>query len=166
MPANAATIEERLAELGLVLPAEHEKMRDVNFPFNWAHVRGDRVFLSGHVPLNPDGSLAGPFGLVGGEVSLEQAQEAARLATLAMLASLQRAIGSLEGVTAWLRVFGMVAAAPAFDQHPIVINGCSNLLIEVFGPERGAHARSVMGASSLPFNNCVELEAEVEIAAS
>ncbi len=133
----------------------------MRLPFAPVRVSGHRAFIAGHGPTNPDGSLAGPFGKVPDEVSIEQAQASARLVALSMLGDLQRAIGDLDRVTAWVRVFGMVNARPDFTRHPEVINGCSDLLLELFG-EAGQHARSAVGLASLPFNIPVEIEAEVE----
>ncbi|MGH6893351.1 MAG: RidA family protein, partial [Dongiaceae bacterium] len=129
--------------------------------FPWVNVRGERVFVSGHGPQNFDGSLAGPFGKVGTDVSIEQAQELARKVGLSILASLQRALGDLDRVAGWARVFGMVNAAPSFDRHPAVINGFSDLILAVFGADIGRHARSAIGVAGLPFNIAVEIEAEV-----
>lgn len=128
-------------------------------------VRGNRACVLGHLPLNPDGSLAEPLGKIGKDLSLEQGAHAARLVGLAMLGSLQRELGDLDRVTAWLRVFGMANMALGFTQTSIVINGFSELILQVFGPERGAHARSAIGVAELPFNAPVEIEAEVEIRA-
>jgi enamine deaminase RidA (YjgF/YER057c/UK114 family) len=156
-------IEKRLAELGLVLPDRMQLPPGAKLPFPWVRVHGDRAFVSGHGPLNADGSLAGPLGKVGAEVSPDDAYRAARLTGLAMLASLRRELGDLDRVTAWLRVFGMVNAAPGFDAMPAVINGFSDLVLEVWGESAGAHARSAVGLTALPFNFPVELEAEVAI---
>ena len=82
-----------------------------------------------------------------------------------MLASLHRELGDLDRITAWLRVFGMVNAAPGFDRFPVIINGFSELIVELFGPERGSHSRSAVGMAGLPFGTPVEIEAEVEIQA-
>jgi enamine deaminase RidA (YjgF/YER057c/UK114 family) len=134
----------------------------VRLPFASVRVRGNRALIAGHGPLNPDGSLAGPFGKVPAEVSVDQAYASARFVGLAMLGSLQRAIGDLDRVTAWLRVFGMVNCEPDFKLQPNVINGCSDLLLELFGSEVGQHARSAVGLAALPFGIPVEIEAEVE----
>jgi hypothetical protein len=107
--------------------------------------------------------LAEPRGKVGEAISLEQGANAARLVGLAMLASLQRELGELERVSAWLRVLGMVNVAPGTTQLAGVVNGFSELILEVFGAERGAHSRSAVGMAELPFGVCVEIEAEVEI---
>jgi enamine deaminase RidA (YjgF/YER057c/UK114 family) len=156
-------IEASLAARGLALPPPLALPPGVVLPFPWVRLRGRRGFVSGHGPQHADGSLAGPFGRVGEAVSLEQAQVLARLVTLSMLASLQRALGDLDRVSAWLRVFGMVNSAPGFDRQPAVINGCSELILDLWGPEQGAHARSAVGMAALPFGIAVEIEAEVEI---
>ena len=156
-------VEARLEELGLVLPEPLQTPPGLVLPFSFVRVRGDRAYVSGHGALNPDGSLAGPFGKVGAEVSVEQGYEAARLTALAVLASLKRALGDLDQVGAWLRVFGMVNSAPGFDRQPHVINGFSELILELYGPEAGGHARSAVGMAGLPMGMPVEVEAEVEI---
>jgi enamine deaminase RidA (YjgF/YER057c/UK114 family) len=156
-------IASKLLELGLVLPAAPVHPPGVVLPFAPVRILGDRAYISGHAPHNPDGTLAAPFGKVGRELTAEQGYIAARLTTLAMLGSLQRALGSLDRVTAWLRIFGMVNAAPGFTQLPAVINGASDLVLELWGPTAGAHARSAVGMSELPFNIAVEIEAEVAI---
>ena len=156
-------IEARLAELGLVLPEPTRAPPGVRLPFSNVRVRGNRAFVAGHGPVSPDGSIAGPFGKVPDEVTPEQAYASARLVGLAMLGSLQRALGDLDRIAAWLRVFGMVNSRPDFQGQPGVINGCSDLLLEVFGPEVGQHARSAVGLAALPFNIPVEIEAEVEL---
>ena len=155
-------IEAKLDELGLVLPGPTKTPPGLILPFSWVRVRGDRAYVSGHVPLNPDGSVAQPFGKVGSEVSEEEAYVAARLTALAILASLERALGDLDRVTAWLRVFGMVNSGPSFVRHPNVINGFSDLILELFGPDVGDHARSAVGMAGLPLGVPVEIEAEVE----
>jgi enamine deaminase RidA (YjgF/YER057c/UK114 family) len=158
-----AQIESKLQELGLVLPAPLILPPGVTLPFPWVRVHGSRAFISGHGPQNPDGSLAGPLGKVGAEVSLEQAQIAARLVGLSILASLKRQLGDLDRVTAWLRVLGMVNSASGFNRQPNVINGFTDLIVALYGPERGRHARSAVGMAQLPFDIPVEIEAEVEI---
>src|SRR5579862_1536129 len=155
-------IEARLQELGLVLPAALQAPAGVVLPFSAVRVSGDRAYVSGHAPQNPDGSIAGPLGKVDGDLTVEQAYQSARLAGLAILGSLQRELGDLDRVTAWLRVFGMVNASPGFQREPAVINGFSDLIIELYGPA-GAHARSAVGLAELPFGIPVEIEAEVRI---
>lgn len=158
-----AEIEARLAALGLPLPAPIRLPPGVKLSFPWVRVHGDRAYISGHGALAPDGSLAPLLGKIGQELTEEQGYQAARLTGLAILASLKGALGDLDRITAWLRAFGMVNAAPGFDRYPLVINGFTDLIVEVFGPERGAHARSAVGMAGLPFGLAVEIEAEVAI---
>jgi len=157
------TIDERVRELGLDLPPAFRSPTGAPYPFSWVRVRGNRAYISGHLPLQPDGTLAEPRGKVGEALSIEQGAAAARLVGLAMLGSLVRQLGELERVTAWLRVLGMVNVAPGTTQLAGVLNGFSELIVEVFGQERGAHSRSAVGMAELPFGVPVEIEAEVEI---
>jgi len=157
-------IEQRLADLGLALPDALQLPPGAVLPFPWIRVVGNRALISGHGPTNVDGSLAKPLGKVGREVTLEQANAAARLTGLAILGSLKRELGDLDRIGAWTRVFGMVNSAPGFNRQPAVINGFTDLVIEVFGREKGAHARSAVGMAELPFDIPVEIEGEVEIA--
>lgn len=157
-----ARIEQRLAALGLVLPPPVTPPPGVILPFQFVRLIGRRAIVSGHGPLDADGRIAAPLGKLGAELTVEQGYTAARLTALAMLGSLQRALGDLDRITAWTRVFGMVASAPGFQQQPAVINGFSDLILELFGPEVGAHARSAVGMAELPFGIPVEIEGEVE----
>lgn len=156
-------IEARLKEMGLILPEPVQVPPEVKLPFAMVRVLGTRAIISGHGPQNPDGTLAGPFGKVGTEVTVEEAYRSARLVALSILGSLKRELGSLERVRNWVKVLGMVNAAPDFQQQPAVINGFSDLILELYGAERGRHARSAVGMAGLPFNIPVEIEAEVEI---
>jgi enamine deaminase RidA (YjgF/YER057c/UK114 family) len=149
--------------LGLLLPEPIALPPTVRLPFAQVRIQGNRAYVSGHGPQSSDGSLAPPFGKVGAEVSLEEGYGAARLTALSILASLKRALGDLDRVTAWLRVFGMVNSAPGFTQQPAVINGFSDLIHELYGTEIGQHARSAVGMAALPFGLPVEIEAEIEI---
>jgi enamine deaminase RidA (YjgF/YER057c/UK114 family) len=155
------TIAARLAALGLALPRPTRPPPGGKLPFAWVCVVGNRALVSGHGPTSADGTLAQPLGKVGAEVTLEQGYEAARRVALAMLASLDRELGGLERIDRWARVFGMVNSAPGFDRQPAVINGCSDLILELWGPDRGQHARSAVGMAELPFRIPVEIEAEV-----
>jgi len=157
-------IEVKLSALGFVLPAPMQSPPGMRLPLAPVRVRGNRAFVSGAGPLNPDGSLAQPLGKVGIDLTVEQGYQAARLTALGILGSLQRELGDLDRVTAWLRVFGMVNAAPGFTQMPSVINGCSDLILDLYGPDAGAHARSAVGLAELPLRIPVEIEAEVELA--
>jgi enamine deaminase RidA (YjgF/YER057c/UK114 family) len=156
-------VEARLAELGLSLPPPTTVPKGVRVPFRFVRVRGSRAYIAGHAPVGPDGAIAHPRGTVGAEVTLDEGYAAARLTGLAILASLKAELGDLDRVTAWLRVFGMVNVAPGFNQLTAVINGFSDLILEVYGPEVGGHARSAVGVAALPFDIPVEIEAEVEI---
>jgi hypothetical protein len=158
-------IEQRLSALGLTLPPPMRPPPGVVFPFSFVRIAGRRALIAGHGPQNSDGSLAAPLGKVGREVSQEQGYVAARLTALSMLGSLQRALGDLDRIAAWVRVFGMVNSAPGFNRQPVVINGCSDLILELFGPAVGAHARSAVGLAELPFDIPVEIEGEVELVA-
>ncbi len=157
--------ETRLQQLGLTLPEPMKLPPGLTLPFPWVRVRGDRAYVSGHGPQNADGSLADPLGKVGADVSLEEGYQAARLTALSILGSRKRELGDLDRIVAWLRVFGMVNSAPGFNRQPQVINGFSDLILEVYGPERGLHARSAVGMAELPFGIPVEIEAEVEVIA-
>ena len=156
-------IADRLAELGLVLSPPLTPPPGVVLPFDMVRVVGDRAIVSGHGPQAPDGSVGGALGRVPDEVSVEDAYESARLTGLSILGDLERALGDLDRIVAWGRVFGMVWSAPDFHQQPAVINGFSDLILDVFGPDVGAHARSAVGMSSLPFRIPVEIECEVAI---
>lgn len=157
-----ARIEARLARMGLALPQPLQVPPNIRMPFAWVRVRGTRAFISGHIPVNADGSISHPLGKVGAEVSPDEGYQAARLVALAHLGSLQRVLGDLDRVTAWLRVFAMVNVAPGFNETPRVTNGYSDLILELYGPEAGAHARSSIGMM-IPLNAPVNCEAEVEI---
>jgi enamine deaminase RidA (YjgF/YER057c/UK114 family) len=156
-------IEARLAEIGLQLPPPVKAPPGVVLPFRFVRVVGNRALVSGHSPQAADGSVAGPFGKVGRELTVEQGYAAAKLTALSMLGSLQRELGDLDRVKNWVRVFGMVNSAPGFDEQPAIINGCSDLILQLWGSEAGAHARSAVGMAELPFGVPVEIEAEVEI---
>ena len=157
------TIDDRLAALGLQLPQPLKMPPGVKLPFPWVRIVGSRALISGHGPTDAEGNLAQPLGKVGLEVSEEQAYVAARLTGLAILGSLKRELGSLDRIACWTRVFGMVNSAPGFTRQPAVINGFTDLIVEVFGAERGAHARSAVGLAELPFRIPVEIEGEVTL---
>jgi enamine deaminase RidA (YjgF/YER057c/UK114 family) len=122
---------------------------------------GKLVFLSGHGPVKENGQLI--TGKVGYDLGLEEGYEAARRAALALLSSLRAEIENLDRVARIVKLFGMVNCRPDFTEHPKVINGASDLLVELYG-ENGKHARSAMGMNSLPLNMAVEIEMIVEIA--
>lgn len=148
--------EQRLRNLKIELP---EVPKPVGNYVGAVQV-GKLVFLSGHGPRRPDGSSI--TGKVGSALTVQRAQQAARLVGLNMLASLRAAIGDLDRVRRVVKVLGMVNAEPDFEQHPQVINGFSDLMVEVFGDD-GRGARSAVGMGSLPFQIAVEVEMIVEL---
>lgn len=159
-----ADITSKITALGLALPQAPVMPVGVVLPFPQVLVRGDRVLVSGHGPLENDGTLAGPFGQVGVDVTVEQGYELAKKTGLAILGSLERELGDLGRITAWCSIFGMVNCAAGFGQQPAVINGFTDLIIDVFGPDVGAHTRSAVGMVALPFGIAVEIQADLLIA--
>jgi enamine deaminase RidA (YjgF/YER057c/UK114 family) len=151
------TPEEKLAELGLSFPARGPAAGN----FLPAAREGNLVFLSGHGPVGPDGSIA-IRGRLGDDLSIEQGYEAAKLTALSLLGSLKAEIGELDRVKRFLKVLGMVRCTQDFGNTPRVINGASDLFVELFG-ERGRHARSAVGMYELPFQMAVEIEMIVAV---
>lgn len=155
--------EQRLADLDIILPEPLKLPPGMVLPFPWINVRGDRAFVSGHGPQETDGSPAGPFGAVGDTVSVEEGYQSARKVGLSMLGSLQRELGNLDRITGWCRVHGMINCAARFSDTPTVLNGFTDLILEVFGEEVGRHSRTAVGVAGLPLNFPIEIEAEVMI---
>lgn len=153
-------IEQRLAELGIELPRAWGAPSNMNFIT--VVQTGNLLFLAGHGPTGADGKLA-YVGKVGAEVSLEAANQAARLTGLNLLATIKTEIGSLDRVEKIVKVLGMVNAVEGFGQQPQVINGASDLFVEVFGEKIGKHARSAVGMGGLPNNMPVEIEMIVQV---
>ncbi len=149
--------EQRLTELHLVLPPAPSPA-GVYKPFLQV---GNQVFVSGHGPHKEDGSLI--RGRVGEDMDQEQAKQAARQVGLTILATLKANLGSLDNIKRVIKVLGMVNAVPTFEKHPYVINGCSELFVQVFGEENGIGVRSAVGMGSLPDNIPVEIEAVFEL---
>ena len=149
-------IEDRLAELGLTLPAPLTAPPGVRLPFEVVRIHGDLAYISGHGPFDGDRQLY--KGSVGAEVSVEEGYEAARATGLCILASLQRELGELDRVTGWVKALGFVKCAEGFDVTPAAINGFSDLILALWG-DAGRHARSAIGAGELPFGMPVEVEA-------
>ena len=156
-------IEAKLEELGLALQEPGPNPAGVQPRFSRVRVRGNRAYISGHGPAT-SGELSVPRGKVGAELTPEQGYLAARLTALSMLSSLKAELGDLDRVTAWLRVLGMVNVAPGFNATPDVINGFTDLILDLYGEDAGCHSRSAVGMAELPFGIPVEIEAEVEIA--
>ena len=150
------TPEEKLAELGLVLAKPGPPVGN----FVPAVRTGNLVFVSGNGPRRADGALI--VGKVGGQLSVEEGYEAAKLCALSCLGGLASVIGDLSKVTRFVKLLGMVNCSEDFGDQPRVINGASDLLVAVFG-EAGKHARSAVGMQSLPFGMAVEVEMVVEV---
>lgn len=140
----------RLAELGIELPPVSPPVGS----YVGCVVVDDLVHVGGHGPVSGDEVVRGK---VGADLDLEAARRAARLTGLSILATLEAELGDLDRIDRIVKVFGMVNTAPGFDQTPAVIDGCSDLLLEVFG-ERGRHTRSAVGLAELPFGIAVEIE--------
>ncbi|MEM6744790.1 MAG: RidA family protein [Pseudomonadota bacterium] len=160
-----ATPEERLAELGLTLPAAATAPPGVKLPFAFVNVRGGRAFVSGHPAQGPDGAIIGPYGVLGDGMTTDEGYAAARQVALSVLANLKAEIGDLSRVAGWGRVFGMVTSAPGYSEQHLVVNGFSDVILEVFGPEVGRHARSAVGVAGLPLGFAMEIEGEVMLRA-
>lgn len=150
------SIAARLKELGIEIPPQRGPAAN----YVPAVTAGDLVFVSGHGPYRNDGSLI--TGKVGQDLSVEEGYAAARATILACLSSLQAEAGSLDRVKRVVKLLGMVNCDAGFTRHPQVINGASDLLVEIFG-EAGRHARSAVGMQSLPMNIAVEIEMVVQL---
>jgi enamine deaminase RidA (YjgF/YER057c/UK114 family) len=159
--AAVSRVEDRLAGMGLALPAVFGGPPGFERKFELVRVIGDTAYISGHGPV--DGSTPLMQGKVGGALTVEQGYEAARLTTLSMLASLKAELGDLDCVALWLKALGLVNCAPGFTNTPAVIDGFSDLILALWG-EAGRHARSAIGAAELPFEIPVEIEAVVALA--
>jgi len=151
------TAEARLSELGLELPPAPEP-KGVYRPLV---VVGNLAYTSGHLPVKPDGTII--TGRIGAELDQQAGYNAARQTGLAILATLRKGLGSLDRVRRVVKLLGMVNCTAEFNQQPAVINGCSELFAEVFGPDAGVGARSAVGVGSLPLGVPVEIEAIFEI---
>ncbi|MBN1851186.1 MAG: RidA family protein [Pirellulales bacterium] len=154
------TPEESLTRLAVVLPPPGKPM-GLYCPIL---VDGSRAYLSGHGPLQPDGSLL--TGRLGDDLQEEDGYVAARQTALAVLATLRGYLGSLNRIERLIKTVGMVQCTPDFHTVPAVINGFSELMREVFGPDRGVAARSAIGVNSLPANMAVEIECIFRLARS
>jgi len=146
----------RVTELGLALPEAQQPVAN----YVTAVQAGELLFLSGHGPVRADGTPV--LGKVGGDLDLAAGVEAARLTGLFLLATMRAELGSLDRVTRVVKLLGMVNCAPGFNDTPTVVNGCSDLLVDVFG-DAGRHARSAIGVAELPFDLAIEIEAVVQV---
>ncbi|MGU3493547.1 RidA family protein [Xanthobacteraceae bacterium A53D] len=151
------TIEQKLAELGITLPVPNAPL--ANYV---PSVRtGNLLFISGQVSLDGAGKIS--TGKLGAGLDIDAGRAAARLCGINLIAQMKVALGDLEKVVRVVKLIGFVNSAPDFTDHPKVINGCSDLLVDVFG-DKGRHARSAVGIAALPFDAAVEVEAIVEVA--
>ena len=151
------TIEARLAELGLTLPAAPNPVAN----YVPSAVAGNLLFISGQVAKGADGALVA--GTLGADVDVETGQAAARLCALNVLAQAKAALGSLDRIAQVVRLTGFVAATADFKDHPKVVNGASDLMVEVLG-DAGRHTRAAVGVASLPMGSAVEVDAIIAIA--
>jgi enamine deaminase RidA (YjgF/YER057c/UK114 family) len=150
--------EDRLVELGIALPTGSSPVAN----YLMSARSGNLLFLAGHGPYDLDGSIR--TGKVGGDLNAGEGRDAARIVALNLLHTIRDDLGSLDRVTRVVKVLGMVNCAPGFNRTPEVIDGCSDVLVEVFGNEIGLHARSAVGMAELPFDIAVEIEMVVEFA--
>ncbi len=153
---STSKIEERISMLGHQLPSASTPAGSYI-----SCVRsGNMIYTAGHLPFDLNGELI--TGKVGKDVTEEEAAHAAEMVTLGILATLKNEISNLDDIKRIVKVTGFVAAVDNFEKHPTVLNGCSNLLGDIF-EERGVHSRSAVGVYTLPLNACVEIEAIVEV---
>ena len=150
-------IDKKIASLGLILPPA-PKPAGLYKPML---IVGSLAYVSGHGPLNPEGTLI--LGRVGADLSLEQGQAAAKQTGLAMLATLKASLGSLDRIVRVVKILGLVRCTDDFGQSPAVINGCSQLFVDLWGSDLGIGVRSALGTNSLPNGMAVEVEAIFEI---
>jgi enamine deaminase RidA (YjgF/YER057c/UK114 family) len=149
-------IEKKLSDLGIELPSPPKPAAN----YQPCQRSGDLLYLSGHLPLNNDGSLQ--TGKVAPE-TVDQGYQAARQVALNLIATLKNELGDLDRVEQVVKLFGIVQSTDDFHEQHKVMNGCSDVFVEVFGKERGFHARSAIGTNALPLNISVEVEAIVRI---
>lgn len=150
------TIEARLAELGITLPEAPNPVANY-VPYA---ISGNLLFISGQISKGPDGKIV--TGALGNEVGVEAGQQAARLCALNILAQAKAALGSLDRIVQVVRLTGFVNATASFTDHPKVVNGASDLMVEVLG-DKGRHTRAAVGVSSLPLGSAVEVDATIAI---
>ena len=151
------TIEQKLTELGLELPT----LTPSKGIYHSCLVDGNKLYVSGHVSMKADGTFI--TGKVGKDVSDEEAKIAARQCGLAMLSSIKNHFGTLDTIKRVIKLLGMVNAVPDYEKHALIINGCSELFVQLWGEQNGKGARSAVGMGSLPANVSVEVEGIFEI---
>jgi len=149
------TVQARLDQLGIVLPPPFPPAGN----YLSCSQLGSTLYVGGHGPVHGDEVVTGK---VGRDLTLDEARRAARLTGLSILATVHQELGDLDRVARIVKVFGMVNVAPGFNQTPAVIDGCSDLMVEVFG-DRGRHTRSAVGLAELPFDIAVEIELIAEL---
>lgn len=155
-------VADKLQSLGLALPLPLQLPPHIEAKFPFVRLIGNRALVSGHGPIRADGSLAMElFGKVGQDLSVEQATEAAQLTGLAILSSLKSELGSLDRISAWGRIMGMVNCTPDFVQQTPVIDAFSDIINQAFPEDVAPHSRAAVGMASLPMGMSVEIEAEV-----
>jgi enamine deaminase RidA (YjgF/YER057c/UK114 family) len=154
-------IESRLTELGWTLPAPLTPPPGVTFTFQLVKVHNGLAYIAGHGPF--DGPTPLVQGVVGGDLTVEQGYEAARMTGLSMLASLKQELGDLDRITEWLRAVGYVQCVPDFGQNPSVVNGFSDLIVELWG-DAGRHVRSAPGQGPSPYNVPIIIDAIAAVA--
>ncbi len=158
-----AEIEAKLHAMGLYLPEPLKVPAGLTLPFKPVIVRDGTAYIAGHAPQEPDGSISEPLGKVGADLTVAEGYEMAKKVGLSMLGDLKRELGDLDRISGWCHALGMVNVAPGFSSTTPVINGFSELIVELFGPEKGAHSRSAVGVAVLPLNISVEIEAVLRI---
>ena len=151
------SIEEKLKELGLELPI----LPTSKGIYKRCLIDGKNIYVSGHISVNTDGSSI--TGKLGKDLNEEQGKEAAKQCGLAILASLKGELGDLGKIKRVMKILGMVNATPEYEKHPIVINGCSELFVQLWGEDNGKGVRSAVGMGSLPGNVAVEIEGMFEL---
>ena len=151
------SIEQKLEELALTLPT----LPGSKGIYKSCLVDGNKLYVSGHVSLNTDGSYI--TGKLGKDISDEEGRRAAKQCGLAILTSVKKHFGTLDTIKRVIKVFGMVNAIPEYEKHPVIINGCSELFASLWGEDNGIGTRSAVGMGSLPLNVAVEIEAIFEL---
>lgn len=151
------SIEQKLQDLGLTLPV----LPVSKGIYKRCLIDGNHLYVSGHISVNPDGSPI--TGKLGKDMNEEEGKVAARQCGLAMLSSLKAELGDLGKIKRVMKIFGMVNATPDYEKHPLVINGCSELFVALWGDDHGKGVRSAVGMGSLPGNVAVEIEAMFEM---